>query len=187
VRLHGTAVSLQAQLYPPARRVERCGLRGRGRSACLGTVLFTLCARLSAPMYKRGDITKYPMAMGLCASACCKALADRVCACHGAHTVHRDDAGTPCAAILHEALQRELPDHSPAFWACLRRAFPDAATDARQYEKCLANVALVYFAGSEATAGSIALALVALAADAETMAALEQARAPPILRASCLQ
>jgi hypothetical protein len=42
-----------------------------------------------------------------------------------------------------------VPNGSAAFWACLRRAFPDAVRDAREYEKCLTNVALVYGAGSE--------------------------------------
>ena len=78
------------------------------------------------------------------------------------------------AAILDEMLARKIPDSSVAFWACLVRAFPDAATDARQYEKALTNVALVYGAGSETTAGSIAMTLAALAADPDSMAKVEQ-------------
>ena len=80
------------------------------------------------------------------------------------------------AAVLDEALARPLPDDSAAFWACLLRAFPLAATDTAQYEKALSNVALVYGAGTETTAASISMTLAALAADRESLSKLEQAR-----------
>ena len=71
---------------------------------------------------------------------------------------------------------RLLPEDSTAFWACLRRAFPDAMTDSKQYEQAVANVALVYAAGTETSATAIGSALAALAADPATMKALEDVR-----------
>jgi hypothetical protein len=108
-----------------------------------------------------------------------RSRAARICCCCRCNAVCSRPVVTAlnrCAAILNEILERDVPDTSAAFWACLRRAFPDAKHDGVQYEKCLANVGLVYGAGSETTAAAAALTLAALAADPESMAALEQAR-----------
>ena len=84
------------------------------------------------------------------------------------------EAARLLAEIWDQRLEQEVPEDSVAFWACLRRAYPDAATNAAQYESALANVAMVYAAGHETTAGTIATALAALAADADAMHTLEQ-------------
>ena len=54
---------------------------------------------------------------------------------------------TSTAGILIEMYERSLPDDSTKFWACLRRAFPDALTNKQQYEACISNIAMVYIAG----------------------------------------
>ena len=38
------------------------------------------------------------------------------------------------AALLDELLQRDVPEDNTAFWACLRRAYPHAASDSSEYE-----------------------------------------------------
>ena len=43
--------------------------------------------------------------------------------------------------------EKDLPEESTKFWACLRRAFPDAKTDKHQHESCISNIAMVYMAG----------------------------------------
>jgi cytochrome P450 len=78
------------------------------------------------------------------------------------------------SALLDELLEREIPDDSCAFWACVLRAFPDAKTDPAQYQQALSNLGLVYGAGSETTAGSIAVTLAALAVDPDSLAKVEQ-------------
>lgn len=75
---------------------------------------------------------------------------------------------------MDESLQREVPDSSCAFWACIRRAFPNAATDVDEYNMALSNVGLVYGAGSETTAMAISVTMAALSADPESMRKLEQ-------------
>ena len=78
------------------------------------------------------------------------------------------------AGVLDESLQRDVPEGSCAFWACIRRAFPNAQDDPHEYELALSNVGLVYGAGSETTAMAISLTMAALAADPESMRKLEQ-------------
>ena len=60
-----------------------------------------------------------------------------------------------CADLAREALSREVPEESTAFWATARRAFPNAATDAREFESLAANLQL-YMAAYETTANAIA-------------------------------
>lgn len=74
---------------------------------------------------------------------------------------------------------RDLPEDSTAFWACLRRAFPTAMADAAEYEAAVANVALVYAAGTETTASAVASTLALLALHPPTLQRLEQACPPP--------
>ena len=81
---------------------------------------------------------------------------------------------TCSAELLDEILQRGVPDDNTAFWACICRAYPDAATDAQQYERALSNLILVFFAGTETTSAAIAATVAALAADADSMQRLEQ-------------
>jgi cytochrome P450 len=80
------------------------------------------------------------------------------------------------AEIVAEAYARDLPDSSKAFWACLRRAFPDAMRSKWQYERAISNVALVYAAGTETTVAGISMTLAALAVHPESMRKLEQVR-----------
>ena len=82
--------------------------------------------------------------------------------------------------LLNQTYARPLPEGSRAFWACLRRAFPDAMTDAEERERALANTGLIYAAGSETTVNAIACALGALALDSEARAALEQVWRPRV-------
>ena len=77
---------------------------------------------------------------------------------------------------MAEMYARDLPEDSTAFWVCLRRAFPAAMTDAGEYEAAVANVALVYAAGTETTANAVAMTLAALAAHPPSMERLVQVR-----------
>ena len=79
-------------------------------------------------------------------------------------------------SVLEDIYERPLPDDSRALWACLRRAFPDAMQDARQYEGALINAAMIYGAGSETTATAISLTLSALALDQHFKQRIEQVR-----------
>ena len=86
------------------------------------------------------------------------------------------------SALIEEAYARPMPDATQTsasgspYWACLRRAFPDALTDSAQWEGCVSNTMLTYGAGVGGTAASIALALTALALDSTSLTKLEQAR-----------
>ena len=84
--------------------------------------------------------------------------------------------GLLLAAFLEEMYSREMPEDSTAFWACLRRAFPDAMTDRAQYELAIANTGLVYAAGTETTASAVASTLALLATEPPTMQLLEEVR-----------
>jgi hypothetical protein len=44
---------------------------------------------------------------------------------------------------MSEVYSRPDEPESVAFWACLRRAFPDAETDSEQWERALANGAVM--------------------------------------------
>lgn len=81
-------------------------------------------------------------------------------------------------ALAREAYERPIKESDSAFWACLRRAFPNALNDAKEWEQVLANTAVMYGAGSETTANAIAMTLTALALDPETLRGLEEVRAP---------
>ena len=86
----------------------------------------------------------------------------------------------------NRALWQKLLDHSfsrpepaesnTAFWACIRRAYPNAMTDSEEKEGALVNIALMYGAGSETTVNAITAALALLATDAAATAALVQVR-----------
>ena len=76
--------------------------------------------------------------------------------------------------LVAETYARPMTDDDTAFWACLRRAFPDAKTDGEQYELAVANAALMYFAGFDTTSSGIAFALGALALDPASMRRLEE-------------
>lgn len=78
--------------------------------------------------------------------------------------------------LLRQAYSRDVPDGSTAFWACLRRAFPDAMSNSAQRESALVNAGFVFGAGSETTANSIAMTLAVLAVDPESTRKLEQVR-----------
>jgi hypothetical protein len=45
--------------------------------------------------------------------------------------------------LMSEVYSRPDEPESVAFWACLRRAFPDAETDSEQWERALANGAVM--------------------------------------------
>jgi hypothetical protein len=68
---------------------------------------------------------------------------------HGLHPGYlryrRKWRGTRCmwARLLEEAYARPLAPGAKAFWACLRRAYPDAQTDSDQWEHALANAGLM--------------------------------------------
>ena len=85
-------------------------------------------------------------------------------------------------SLVAEAYARPMPDDAEVaatgipFWACLRRAFPDAMRDKREYELCVANFMLVYGAGLETTASSIGMILALLALDKASMAQFESVR-----------
>ena len=85
-------------------------------------------------------------------------------------------------SLIAEAYARPMPDDAEVaatgipFWACLRRAFPDAMRDKREYEQCVANFMLVYGAGLETTASSIGMILAMLALDKASMAQFESVR-----------
>lgn len=76
--------------------------------------------------------------------------------------------------LVDEAYARPMSEQDTAFWACLRRAFPDAMTDRDQYERAIANTGLMYFAGFETTANGISFALGALALDPASVSRLEE-------------
>ena len=78
--------------------------------------------------------------------------------------------------LAREAYERPMSDSDGAFWACLRRAYPNALNDEREWEQVLANTGLMYGAGSETTANAIAMTLTALALDRETLRSLEEVR-----------
>ena len=81
------------------------------------------------------------------------------------------------AALLEEIYARDLAEDSITFWACLRRAFPDAmsaGTRSADYGGALANVSLVYLAGTETTATSLGMTLAVLAAHPQTLRRLEE-------------
>ena len=78
------------------------------------------------------------------------------------------------AAVLDEMLARPVDDESTAFWSCLRRAFPDAATDRGQYAEAMGNIAIMYAAGTDPAATAIASVLAVLAVDADATARIEQ-------------
>lgn len=78
------------------------------------------------------------------------------------------------AALADELLQRKVPEDSCAFWACLCRAFPNAATNHGEYLRMAANLGGFYNAGFETTAKGLAFTLAALAADADSMRVLEE-------------
>jgi cytochrome P450 len=79
-------------------------------------------------------------------------------------------------SMLQEAYERPMPQDCTAFWACLCRSFPEAMTDQRQYEYAIANLAVMYGAGSETTVNAIVMTLGALALDASSLQRLEQVR-----------
>ena len=79
--------------------------------------------------------------------------------------------------LLDDAFSRPEPAESnTAFWACIRRAYPNAMTDSEEKEGALVNIALMYGAGSETTVNAITAALALLATDAAATAALVQVR-----------
>ena len=79
-------------------------------------------------------------------------------------------------ALLAEMYERPMPEDSRAFWACVRRAYPDALTDDKQYEGAITHLATIYGAGSETTVNSISLTLGALACEPETVRRLVAVR-----------
>lgn len=76
--------------------------------------------------------------------------------------------------IAKEAYSRPMKHDSTAFWACVRRAYPDALTDTAQWRHALASISLMYAAGSETSATAIAVILAALACDDSSRHELEQ-------------
>ena len=79
--------------------------------------------------------------------------------------------------LLDDAFSRPEPAASnTAFWACVRRAFPNALTDSYEREGALINIGLMYGAGSETTMNAIVFALTLLALDPAATAALVQVR-----------
>lgn len=90
---------------------------------------------------------------------------------------HMRETWTELVAYMYE--RPEPSQDNKSFWACLRRAYPDAMTDKEQYEGVVANSALIYGAGSESTVTAIASTLAALALDAETTTMLLAVRFLP--------
>ena len=93
------------------------------------------------------------------------------------HTVASRQFTRPVfVALMEEIYARDLPEDSVAFWACLRRAFPDAMRDTRsaEYGSALANISLVYLAGTETAATSLGMTLAVLAAHPESLKSLEE-------------
>ena len=87
------------------------------------------------------------------------------------------------AAVLDEMLARPTDDESTAFWACLLRAFPAAATNRGQYAEAMGNIAIMYAAGTDPAATAIASVLAVLAVDEDATARIEQvcARLPALV------
>ena len=83
--------------------------------------------------------------------------------------------------VEHAFAQPEPPETKTAFWACLRRAFPNAMTDDAEMEKALANTGLMYGASSETTITSLSGTLSILAVDAATTAKLVEVRPVSVL------
>lgn len=79
-------------------------------------------------------------------------------------------------AIAREAYERPMEEGSTAFWACVRRAYPEALTDRGQWEHAVTSISLIYAAGSETTANGVGVILAALATDAGSRRALEAVR-----------
>jgi cytochrome P450 len=77
-------------------------------------------------------------------------------------------------AMLDEVYERPMSQDSKAFWACLRRAFPEAMSNKRQYEYAISNLATMYGAGSETTVNAIVMTLGALALDVPSLLKLEE-------------
>lgn len=95
--------------------------------------------------------------------------------------------------LLDEIYAREFPSDESAcdddeastgaFWACLRRAYPNAQSDAAQRAGALSNLCLMFSAGIEATSSAVSLAAALLAmhpAEQDEIAAV-RALAPALL------
>lgn len=80
------------------------------------------------------------------------------------------------ARIAREAYTRPWEEDSPAFWACVRRAYPDALTDTLHWRRAMSNISLMYVAGTETTSNAIGMILAALAVDRGSRARLEAVR-----------
>lgn len=82
-------------------------------------------------------------------------------------------------ALLADIYERPMQKDSRAFWACVRRAYPDAMADKAQYEGAISHLAIIYGAGSETTVNSISMTMGALACEAQTVQRLEAVRTTP--------
>ena len=51
--------------------------------------------------------------------------------------------------------ERPMEEDSAAFWACIRRAWPDAMTDNEHYEEAIVAFSAFYFAGTETTVNAM--------------------------------
>ena len=80
------------------------------------------------------------------------------------------------ASIVREAYERDLPEDCTPFWACLRRAFPDAMSDEQQWEQAVSNACLLFSAGLESTGMTIALVIAALTIDTKAQDEVAEAR-----------
>ena len=71
---------------------------------------------------------------------------------------------------------RPMPEGSTKIWAALRRAFPSALEDPKQYEDMLANVMFLYGASYETTSNAAMHTVAALALDQDSQTALAEVR-----------
>ena len=83
--------------------------------------------------------------------------------------------------LVQHSYTRPAPaEDNTAFWACLRRAIPNALTDKSAYDRAVANTGAMYLAATESTVIAIATTLMLLALDEDTSAALVQACCPSL-------
>eukprot|EP00892_Ulva_mutabilis_P010423 jgi/Ulvmu1/7753/UM039_0061.1 len=76
--------------------------------------------------------------------------------------------------LLRRVYARPMPEGSTAMWAALRRAYPEAMSDAQQFEAAVANVVVLYVAGFETAANAGLHTIAALAIDQDSQTAIAE-------------
>ena len=78
--------------------------------------------------------------------------------------------------IARHTYTRPAEEGSTAFWACVRRAFPNGLTDGAHWQRAVTSISLMYAAGSETTANAVGIILAALSIDERSRQKLEEVR-----------